>query len=88
MEHGGQPFIRKPLTGRKVAIVGAGPSGLACAHRLALHGHDVVLFDKHDLAGGLNEYGVAAYKLADDFAQKEVDFLFNIGGYHLLVVKH
>lgn len=80
MEHGGQPFIRKPLTGRKVAIVGAGPAGLACAHRLALHGHDVVLFDKHDLAGGLNEYGVAAYKLADDFAQKEVDFLFDIGG--------
>lgn len=80
MEHGGQPFTRKPLTGRKIAIVGAGPAGLACAHRLAMHGHDVVIFDKHDHPGGLNQYGVAAYKLADDFAQKEVKFLFDIGG--------
>ncbi|MCP1231479.1 NAD(P)-dependent oxidoreductase [Acetobacter indonesiensis] len=80
MEHGGQPFKRDILTGKIVAVVGAGPAGLACAHRLAMHGHDVVLFDSHDLAGGLNEYGVAAYKLADNFAQREIDFLMEIGG--------
>lgn len=80
MEHGGQPFRRQPETGRRVAIVGAGPAGLACAHRLAMYGHDVVLYDRHAKAGGLNEYGVAAYKLSDDFAQKEVDFLLAIGG--------
>ncbi|ATU73008.1 dihydropyrimidine dehydrogenase [Komagataeibacter rhaeticus] len=80
MEHGGQPFTRAPSTGKRVAIVGAGPAGLACAHRLAMHGHDVMIFDRHALAGGLNEYGVAAYKLADDFAQREVDFLLAIGG--------
>ena len=80
MNHGGQPFTRAEPTGHRVAVVGAGPAGLACAHRLAMHGHDVVLFDRHERAGGLNEYGVAAYKLPDDFAQKEVDFLLAIGG--------
>ncbi|MBB2170601.1 NAD(P)-dependent oxidoreductase [Gluconacetobacter asukensis] len=80
MDHGGQPFTRAPLTGRRVAVVGAGPAGLACAHRLAMHGHDVVLFDRHTQPGGLNSYGVAAYKLADDFAQREVAFLMEIGG--------
>ncbi|CDG40512.1 MULTISPECIES: NAD(P)-dependent oxidoreductase [Asaia] len=76
------PFTRATPTGRHIAIVGAGPAGLACAHRLAMHGHEVTLFDRHEKAGGLNEYGVAAYKLADDFAQKEIDFLMAIGGIH------
>ncbi|WEQ51633.1 NAD(P)-dependent oxidoreductase [Komagataeibacter oboediens] len=80
MDHGGQPFTRATPTGQRIAVVGAGPAGLACAHRLAMHGHDVVIHDRHALAGGLNEYGVAAYKLADDFAQREVDFLLSIGG--------
>lgn len=80
MEHGGQPFARAAATGKRIAVVGAGPAGLACAHRLAMHGHDIDLLDSHTLPGGLNEYGVAAYKLADDFAQKEVDFLMAIGG--------
>ena len=80
MEHGGQPFTRAVATGKRIAVVGAGPAGLACAHRLAMHGHNIDLIDTHTLPGGLNEYGVAAYKLADDFAQKEVDFLMAIGG--------
>ncbi|GBR07399.1 NAD(P)-dependent oxidoreductase [Acetobacter oeni] len=80
MEHGGQPFTRAPLTGRRIAVVGAGPAGLACAHRLAMHGHDVMLLDARSQPGGLNEYGVAAYKLADEFARREVDFLMDIGG--------
>jgi dihydropyrimidine dehydrogenase (NAD+) subunit PreT len=75
-----QPFIRAKSTGKKVAVVGAGPAGLACAHRLAMHGHDVTIFESRKKSGGLNEYGIAAYKSVDDFAQKEVEFVLSIGG--------
>ena len=74
------PFVRAELSGKKVAVVGAGPAGLACAHRLAVLGHDVVIFDAKPKAGGLNEYGIAAYKVPDEFAQREVDFVLSIGG--------
>ncbi|RQQ56669.1 NAD(P)-dependent oxidoreductase [Burkholderia stagnalis] len=80
MASGAVSFRRAPDTGRHVAVVGAGPSGLACAHRLALAGHRVTLFDAHAKAGGLNEYGIAAYKTVDDFAQREVDWLLSAGG--------
>ncbi len=80
MAKGVHPFVRAAATGKKIAVVGAGPAGLACAHRLALHGHDVVVFDRREKAGGLNEYGIASYKSTDDFAQKEVDWLLKIGG--------
>ncbi|MBB2157127.1 NAD(P)-dependent oxidoreductase [Gluconacetobacter diazotrophicus] len=80
MRQGRQPFVRAAATGRRIAVVGAGPAGLACAHRLALHGNDVTVFDARPRAGGLNEYGIAAYKLPDDFAQREIDFLIAIGG--------
>lgn len=80
MAHKDQPFERAAPTGKKVAVVGAGPAGLSCAHRLASHGHDVVLFDANEKLGGLNEYGIAAYKSTEDFAQKEVDFVLGIGG--------
>jgi glutamate synthase (NADPH/NADH) small chain len=76
-------FQRKPATGRKVAVVGAGPAGLACAHGLAREGHDVVIFDARPKAGGLNEYGIASYKTVDDFAQREVEWLLSIGGIEL-----
>lgn len=74
------PYARAPATGKKVAVVGAGPAGLACAHRLAMHGHEVRVFDKRKKPGGLNEYGIAAYKTVDNFAQREVDFILGIGG--------
>nr|WP_220433456.1 NAD(P)-dependent oxidoreductase [Massilia arenosa] len=74
------PFQRAPSTGRKIAVVGAGPAGLSAAHRLAMLGNDVVVFEAREKAGGLNEYGIAKYKLTDNFAQKEVDFLLSIGG--------
>ena len=61
-------------------MVGAGPAGLASAHRLARHGHDVTIFEARPKAGGLNEYGIAAYKSIDDFAQAEVDYVTAIGG--------
>jgi len=74
------PFVRAKSTGKRVAVVGAGPAGLACAHRLAMKGHDVVIYDAHDKPGGLNEFGIAAYKTVGDFAAAEVDWLLKIGG--------
>ena len=80
MAKGVHPFTRAPSTGKRVAVVGAGPAGLACAHRLAMKGHDVDLFEARDKPGGLNEYGIASYKSVDNFAQAEVDWLMMIGG--------
>ncbi len=80
MGKGVHPFARAALTGKKVAVVGAGPAGLACAHRLALLGHDVVVMERRLKAGGLNEFGIAAYKATDDFAAREVEWLLKIGG--------
>ena len=77
---GKQLFERAPSSGKTVAVVGAGPAGLSCAHRLAVLGHDVVVFERGDKAGGLNEYGIAAYKTVDDFAQRETDYILAIGG--------
>ena len=74
------PFTRAPRTGRRVAVVGAGPAGLACAHRLARYGHDVTVFEARSKPGGLNEYGIAAYKATESFAQREVEFILAIGG--------
>ncbi|WP_460081928.1 NAD(P)-dependent oxidoreductase [Roseibium sp. LAB1] len=79
-EFSSTPFTRAAETGKKIAVIGAGPAGLSCAHRLAVHGHDVTLFDAREKAGGLNEYGIASYKSVDDFAAKEVDFILSIGG--------
>lgn len=84
-EQGIHPFKRGAATGKKIAVVGAGPAGLACAHRLAMLGHEVVVHDARPKAGGLNEYGIAAYKTPDGFAQGEVDWLLKIGG---IEIKH
>ncbi|MBB5469209.1 glutamate synthase (NADPH/NADH) small chain [Paraburkholderia sp. CI2] len=73
-------FERASETGRHVAVVGAGPAGLACAHTLALAGHRVSVFDAREHPGGLNEYGIAAYKTVDDYAQREVQWLLSVGG--------
>ena len=73
-------FSRAAPSGRKVAVVGAGPAGLSCAHRLSMLGHDVVVFNRDQKAGGLNEYGIAAYKTVDDFAQREIDYILGLGG--------
>jgi dihydropyrimidine dehydrogenase (NAD+) subunit PreT len=80
MADGEQPFARAPATGKRIAVVGGGPAGLACAHRLAMHGHDVVIYDAKPKIGGLNEYGIAAYKTVNGFAKAEVEFILSIGG--------
>ncbi|MEX0347974.1 MAG: NAD(P)-dependent oxidoreductase [Paracoccaceae bacterium] len=80
MKTGTHPFSRAPDTGKRIAVVGAGPAGLACAHRLAMLGHQVTIYDANAKPGGLNEYGIAAYKATNDFAQAEVEWLLKIGG--------
>jgi dihydropyrimidine dehydrogenase (NAD+) subunit PreT len=80
MEAGVHPYERAAPTGKTVAVVGAGPAGLACAHRLAMHGHDVTIFEARPKGGGLNEYGIAYYKTVGGFAEAEVDWLMQIGG--------
>lgn len=81
MEAGGaHPFNRGENTGKHIAVIGAGPAGLSCAHRASMLGHTVTVYEAKAKPGGLNEYGLAAYKMVDDFAQKEVNFLLEIGG--------
>jgi glutamate synthase (NADPH/NADH) small chain len=80
---GKQPFVRAPLSGRRVAVVGGGPAGLSAAHRLSRLGHDVTVYEAREKLGGLNEYGIAAYKTVHDFAQTEVSFILALGGIHV-----
>lgn len=84
-QQGIHPFERAALTGKTVAVVGAGPAGLSCAHRLAMLGHEVVVLEPKAKSGGLNEFGIAAYKTTEGFAQAEVDWLCQIGG---ITIKH
>ena len=77
----GAPLFSRAAPSRKrLAAVGAGPAGLSFAHRAAMLGHDVVVFDANPKPGGLNEYGLATYKTVDGFAQKEIAWLLSIGG--------
>jgi glutamate synthase (NADPH/NADH) small chain len=67
-----------PSTGKRVAVVGAGPAGLTCAHELRKRGHEVVVFEARKLAGGLNTFGIAAYKQDTKIALSEVDRIMNM----------
>jgi len=82
MEKNWQLFERKktPLGVKKVAIVGAGPAGLSCAHVLAREGVDVTIYEKESKGGGLMTYGIAAYKVTPKFCKDEVDYITSIGG--------
>ena len=73
-------FTRKPSTGKKVAVVGAGPAGLSCAHALSREGVDVTIFEKEKKGGGLMTYGIAAYKVTPQFCEDEVNYILSIGG--------
>ena len=79
-EAGIQLFERGADTGKRVAVVGGGPAGLSCAHRLSTLGHQVTVLEARDKLGGLNEYGIAAYKVVNQIAQREVDYILSIGG--------
>lgn len=73
-------FERTEPSGKRVAVVGGGPAALSCAHRLACLGHEVTVYCRDGKLGGLNEFGIAAYKTVDDFAQREVAWILSIGG--------
>lgn len=75
-----QLFNRKESTGKKVAIVGAGPAGLSCAHVLSKEGVEVTVFEKESKGGGLMTYGIAAYKVTPQFCEDEVNYILGIGG--------
>src|SRR3954470_18611609 len=80
MEKKWQLFQRKESTGKKVAIVGAGPAGLSCAHMLSREGVDVTIYEKEKKGGGLMTYGIAAYKVTPEFCEDEVDYILSLGG--------
>lgn len=65
--------------GGRVAIIGAGPAGLACAHDLALMGHQAVVFDAARVAGGMMRLGIPGYRLPRDLIEKEIDFIRHLG---------
>lgn len=80
MEAKEHPYKREKTNGKKIAIVGGGPAGLSCAHRLAMKGYSITIFDSKKKLGGLNEYGIAAYKSLENFAERETKFVLSIGG--------
>jgi glutamate synthase (NADPH/NADH) small chain len=80
MKNNWQLFERKPSVGKKVAIVGAGPAGLSCAHVLSREGVDVTIYEKESKGGGLMTYGIAAYKVSPEFCEDEVNYITGIGG--------
>ncbi len=69
----------KAKTGKKVALIGAGPASLAAAAELMLYGHQAIIFEKKQLAGGLNALGIAPYKLKQEAAQNEIEWLISLG---------
>ena len=83
LNNGVKLFARKKDSGKSIAVVGAGPAGISCAHRLPVLGHNITVYDAKDKLGGLNEYGIAAYKSTNDFAQQELDYILDIGGINI-----
>jgi len=65
--------------GRRVACIGSGPASLACAATLARKGYSVTIFDRRDLPGGLNTYGIAAYKLRASDSLREIELVKMLG---------
>lgn len=74
---------KKPSTGKKVAIIGAGPASIAAAGLLALEGHKAVLFERKLVPGGLNTLGIAPYKQSADQALQEISWVFSLGDIEL-----
>lgn len=80
MDNNWQLFERKAATGKKVAVVGAGPAGLSCAHVLSREGVEVTIYEKESKGGGLMTFGIAAYKVTPEFCEEEVNYITGIGG--------
>ncbi len=73
------PYLKDPDTGKKVAVVGAGPAGLTNAYYLALHGHYVKVFDMQPQPGGQLRYGIPEYRLQKDMMDRDLDGVWQLG---------
>ncbi|MFT7518999.1 MAG: dihydropyrimidine dehydrogenase (NAD+) subunit PreT [Kiritimatiellia bacterium] len=73
-------FEAGPDSGKSVGLIGAGPASLAAAHRLRIHGHAVTIYEKRQVLGGLNTFGVAPYKMNAKRSAEEVAWVLDIGG--------
>lgn len=71
-------------SGKSVGLIGGGPASLAAAHRLRIHGHRVVIYEKENYLGGLNTNGVAPYKMRADSSLSEVEWILSIGGIEIV----
>src|SRR4051812_23153680 len=74
------PDVPEKKSGKKIAVIGAGPAGLGCAAELARLGHSVTLFEKQKQPGGLNTYGIAYYKMKPQVSLAEVRLVQSLGG--------
>ncbi|MBN2026691.1 MAG: NADPH-dependent glutamate synthase [Actinobacteria bacterium] len=77
----GEPIIppKSPPTGKKVAVIGAGPGGLTCAGDLARMGHDVTIFEALNAPGGVLTYGIPEFRLPKDIVIREVEYVRRLG---------
>jgi glutamate synthase (NADPH/NADH) small chain len=73
------PRAIPPRTGKKVAVIGSGPAGLACADMLNREGHQVIVYEKEDAAGGLLRYGIPDFKLNKDIVDRRLELLLAEG---------
>ncbi len=71
--------VHLPSTGKKAAVIGAGPAGLTAAYYLAKKGHDVTVFEKNEKAGGQLRYGIPAYRLPDEVIDREIADILETG---------
>lgn len=70
---------KNPPTGKRIAIVGAGPSGLTAAYYSAINGHDVTVFERQYYAGGMMRYGIPEYRLPEATLDQEIDLIKSLG---------
>jgi len=82
VEHAGDVPVEKraPSTGKKVAIIGGGPSGLSAAYYLSIMGHDVEIFEQRKKLGGMLRYGIPSYRLPREVLDEEIDTILSTGG--------
>lgn len=73
------PAVTAPSTGKSIAVIGSGPAGLSCAGELALMGHAVTIFEKHEMPGGLSTYGIIALREPVEVALEEARMIEGLG---------